>query len=173
MLRKWIVVSLALVLGAAVAGCTGDDDDPGPARPSSTGAASKVNLTFGVWGSKNETDAYQGVVDTYNATNDEASVKIKAYGTHDDLMAALDSGEVPDVFLVSRSDLADLQEREINQPIGNLLDDRDVDFGDGYSRPALEAFANDRKLQCMPYAISPMVIYYNTNLVDFEAMADS
>ena len=171
MLRKWIVVSLALVLGAAVAGCTGDDDDPGPARPSSTGAASKVNLTFGVWGSKNETDAYQGVVDTYNATNDEASVKIKAYGTHDDLMAALDSGEVPDVFLVSRSDLADLQEREINQPIGNLLDDRDVDFGDGYSRPALEAFANDRQLQCMPYAISPMVIYYNTNLVDFEAMA--
>jgi multiple sugar transport system substrate-binding protein len=170
-LRKWIVVSLALVLGAAVAGCTGDDDDPGPARPSSTGAASKVNLTFGVWGSKNETDAYQGVVDTYNATNDEASVKIKAYGTHDDLMAALDSGEVPDVFLVSRSDLADLQEREINQPIGNLLDDRDVDFGDGYSRPALEAFANDRQLQCMPYAISPMVIYYNTDLVDFEAMA--
>lgn len=171
MLRTWIVVSLALVLGAAVAGCTGDDDDPGPARPSSTGAASKVNLTFGVWGSKNETDAYQGVVDTYNTTNDEASVKIKAYGTHDDLMAALDSGEVPDVFLVSRSDLADLQEREINQPIGNLLDDRDVDFGDGYSRPALEAFANDRQLQCMPYAISPMVIYYNTDLVDFEAMA--
>ena len=171
MLRKWIVVSLALVLGAAVAGCTGDDDDPGPARPSSTGAASKVNLTFGVWGSKNETDAYQGVVDTYNATNDGASVKINSYGTHDDLMAALDSGEVPDVFLVSRSDLSDLQERKINQPIGNLLDDRDVDFGDGYSRPALEAFANDRKLQCMPYAISPMVIYYNTNLVDFEAMA--
>ena len=24
----------------------------------------------------------------------------------------------------------------------------------------------------MPYGISPMVIYYNTNLVDFEAMAD-
>ena len=87
-------------------------------------------------------------------------------------MAALDSGEVPDVFLVSRGDLADLQERELNQPIGDLLDERDVDFGDGYSRPALEAFASDRKLQCMPYGISPMVIYYNTNLVDFEAMAD-
>ena len=82
-------------------------DRPARRRPA---AASKVNLTFGVWGTKHEIDAYQGVVDTYNATNDEAQVKIKAYATHDDLMAALDSGEVPDVFLVSRSDLADLLE---------------------------------------------------------------
>jgi multiple sugar transport system substrate-binding protein len=165
-------VFLALVLGAAVAGCTDDDVDPGPVRPSSTGAVSKVNLSFGVWGAQNETDSYQAVVDTYNADHDEANVKIKAYGTHDDLMAALDSGDVPDVFLVSRGDLADLQERELNQPIGDLLDERNVDFGDGYSRPALEAFASDRKLQCMPYGISPMVIYYNTKLVDFQAMAD-
>jgi multiple sugar transport system substrate-binding protein len=170
--RRRIVVSLALVVGAAVAGCTGDDNDPGPVRPSTTGAVSKVNLTFGVWGAKKETEAYQAVVDTYNATNDGSNVKIKAYGTHDDLMAALDSGDVPDVFLVSRGDLADLQERELTQPIGDLLDDRNVDFGDGYSRPALEAFAGDRKLQCMPYGISPMVIYYNTKLVDFPAMAD-
>ncbi len=87
-------------------------------------------------------------------------------------MAALDSGEVPDVFLVSRGDLADLPGAgSSTSPIGDLLDERDVDFGDGYSRPALEAFASDRKLQCMPYGISPMVIYYNTDLVDFEAMA--
>ena len=171
-MRSWIVVSLVLLLGGAVAGCTGGEEDPDPARPSSTGAAPKAKLTFGVWGSKQETDAYQGVVDTYNANNDGANVKIEAYGTHDDLTAALDSGEVPDVFLISRGDLADLQERDLNQPIGDLLDDRDVDFGDGYSRPALEAFANDRKLQCMPYGISPMVIYYNTKLVDFQAMAD-
>lgn len=172
MQRRWIVVPLALVLAAVVAGCTGGGQDPNPARPSSTGAVSKVNLTFGVWGTKKETDAYQGVIDTYNATNDEARVKLKAYGTHDDLTAALDSGEVPDVFLVSRSDLADLHDRKLNQPLGDLLDDRNVDFGDGYSRPALEAFAADRQLQCMPYGISPMVIYYNPRLVDFQAMAD-
>ena len=53
-----------------------------------------------------------------------------------------------------------------------LLDERDVDFGDGYSRPALEAFSSDRELQCMPYGISPMVIYYNRALVNFEAMAE-
>ncbi len=170
--RRWIVVPLALVLAAAVAGCDGDEKDPGPVRPSTTAAVPKANLTFGVWGGKDETDAYRTVVDTFNAYHADAAVKVKAYATHDDLTAALDSGQVPDVFLVSRSDLNDLQERKLNQPLSALLDDRDVDFGDDYSRPALEAFADDRELQCMPYGISPMVIYYNTKLVDWEAMAE-
>jgi len=163
-------VLLVLVTSLVAAGCT-DDDDPDPVQPTSR-PVKKVNLTFGVWGSDPEIEAYQGVVDAYNAATDEASVKIKPYPTHDDLAAALDGGEVPDIFLVSRGDMADLQEKELNQPIGDLLDERDVDFGDGYSRPALEAFASDRELQCMPYGISPMVIYYNKDLVDFDAMAE-
>ena len=171
MRRTWFLVPLALVLAAAVAGCNGDDDDPTPGPTSAAPPGPKVGLTLGVWGGKQETEAYQGVVDTYNAYSDEARVKIKSYGTHDDLMAALDSGDVPDVFLVSRGDLADLGARKINQPLGDLLDDRDVDFGDGYSRPALEAFAADRQLQCMPYGVSPMVIYYNKKLVNFTRMA--
>jgi multiple sugar transport system substrate-binding protein len=167
--RRRLAVLLVLVMAAAVAGCTGDD--PGPVRPT-TGVITKVNLTFGVWGTDPEIQAYQDVVDAYNADTDEAKVKIKSYSTHDDLAAALDGGQVPDVFLVSRGDLTDLREKKLNQPIGDLLDERDVDFGDGYSRPALEAFASDRNLQCMPYGISPMVIYYNKDLVDFEAMAE-
>lgn len=173
MRRSWIVVPLVLALGASVAGCTGDDDEPGPDRPTPT-QAGKVTLTFGVWGSGEEIAAYQGVIDTYNAVNaaegDHVKVKIKAYTNHDDLAAALASGEVPDVFQVSRGDLAVLRDQELNRPIGELLDERGVDFGDGYSRPALEAFSGDRELQCMPYGISPMVIYYNTDLIDFERM---
>jgi multiple sugar transport system substrate-binding protein len=167
--RSRIVVPLVLVLGALVAGCS-DDDDPGPDRPDPT-ASGTVTLTFGVWGTDPEIEAYQGVVDTYNATHDEAQVKIKAFASHDELAAALTQGKVPDVFQVSRNDLAVLREQKLNRPIGDLLDERDVDFGDGYSRPALEAFSADRQLQCMPYGISPMVIYYNPKLVDFEAMA--
>ena len=64
---------------------------------------------------------------------------------HDELDAALDGGQVPDVFLVTRGDLADLAEQKLNSPIGDLLDERGVDFGDGYSRHALEAFASDRR----------------------------
>ena len=173
MRRRWVVVPLVLALGATIAGCDGGDQEPGPSRPSSTSAPAPVNLTLGVWGSDKEIEAYQEVVDLYNSANDDGTtVKIKSYPTHDELKAALDSDKVPDVFLVNRNDLADLREKKLNQPIGDLLDDRDVDFGDSYSRPALEAFSSDRQLQCMPYGISPMVIYYNPALVDFQAMAD-
>jgi multiple sugar transport system substrate-binding protein len=171
--RSWLVVPVVLALGAAVAACDDGDDKPGPAQPSTSSApAKKVHLTLGVWGSDKEIEAYQEVVDLYNATNDESTVKIKAFATHDELTTALDSGKLPDVFMIDRTDLAGLRDRKLNQPIGDLLDDRDVDFGDSYSRPALEAFASDRQLQCMPYGISPMVIYYNPALVDFQTMAE-
>jgi multiple sugar transport system substrate-binding protein len=169
--RSWVAVPLFVLLGAAVAGCD-DEPAPGPARPSSNSVASKVDLTLGVWGSEQEIEAYQAVVDAYNATSDEATVTLQSYPTHDELKAAIDSGKVPDLFLINRNDLADLRANKVNRPIGTLLDDRDVDFGDSYSRPALEAFASDRELQCMPYGVSPMVIYYNPTLVDFEAMAE-
>jgi multiple sugar transport system substrate-binding protein len=80
---------------------------------------------------------------------------------------------VPDVFLVSRRDLAYVMESDLAQPVGDLLDqpDRDVDFSDGYTIDAVRAFAGSNELQCMPYGYSPMVIYYNTDLIDFTRMA--
>jgi multiple sugar transport system substrate-binding protein len=170
--RSWIVVPFVLALATALAGCNGDDDQPGPAQPTSTSPPARVSLTLGIWGSNEEIDAYQQVVDLYNATNDESTVKIDSFSSHDQLKAALDGGDVPDVFMINRADLADVREQDLNRPIGDLLDDRNVDFGDSYSREALEAFASDRQLQCMPYGISPMVIYYNPRLVDFQAMAE-
>jgi multiple sugar transport system substrate-binding protein len=165
-----VAQALVLVAMAAVAGGCTDDDEPGPVRPTPTGG--KVSLTFGVWGGEAEVAAYQKVVDIYNDGHPEAKVKVAAYPDHDALLAALDGGSVPDVFLVSRQDLGLLRDAELNRPLGDLLDERDVDFGDGYSRVALEAFSSDRDLQCMPYGISPMVMYYNKALVDFPAMAE-
>ena len=51
-----------------------------------------------------------------------------------------------------------------------LLDERGVDFGDRFSRDAVQAFGVDGELQCMPYSVSPMVMYFNTDLVDFDKM---
>ena len=80
------------------------------------------------------------------------------------------AGNAPDVFLTSRIDLGQLVEGEAMQPVSLLLDERGVDFGDRFSRDAVDAFAFDDELQCMAYSVSPMVIYYNTDLVDFDKM---
>lgn len=174
-------VVVGVVVGAvlALAGCS-DDTDPVSAPTASATSTSpaplpKVDLTLGVYGTPDEVAAYESMVRSYNAVSDNSTVTVMAWRDRDELIDYLRRSDaerpVPDVFLASRSDLAFLQENGLNRPVDELLDERNVDFGDGYSRDAIEGFSADRKLQCMPYAVSPTVAFYNTDLIDFEKMA--
>jgi multiple sugar transport system substrate-binding protein len=125
-----------------------------------------------VWGTEEEIAAYQDVVTLYDDATDEVTIELRGYPTHEELIAAVRAGDVPDVFMIQRGDLSYLLEEGVTQPIGERLDERDVQFGDEYSRAAVEAFSFDRDLQCMPYGISPYVVYYNRALVDFEVMEE-
>ena len=164
------VAVVGLVLSAV--GCTGDSAGPGP-EPSSSPAAPQVSrLTFGVFGPPAEIAAYRATVDAWNAAGeDRPEVKLLTWPDHAAMRADIDGGApVPDVFLASRSDLAWMLENDHNQPVDELLDERGVEFGDGYSRDALQAFGAEDRLQCMPYAVSPMLIFYNRALVNFNRM---
>ncbi|GAB3254257.1 ABC transporter substrate-binding protein [Nocardioides dilutus] len=160
-----------LAVSAALTACT-DNGNPDPEPTPSTPPLVVVDLEFGVWGTDEEVAAYRDVVEVYDKETDEVDVSLTTYATHRELVEAIKQGEVPDVFLADRGDLAYLLEEGVTQPIGERLDERDVEFGDDYSRAALEAFSFERDLQCMPYGISPLVVYYNTALVDFEVMAE-
>ena len=130
-----------LAASLLLAGCTGDGD-ASPAPPRSTTASAPVDLSFGVYGPSDEVSAYQSVVDTYNGTSDGAEVKLHSWSDHDGLVRALKvGGSIPDVFMVSRDDLSWLQDEGLTQPVDELLDERGVDFGDGYSRDALQSFS--------------------------------
>lgn len=163
-----LVALLALVPVAA--GCTGDSSDPevGPTKPATQ---DPVVLTFGVFGPEEALDAFRSTVSVWNATTDGPEVKLRTWESRERMRAALEAGvPVPDVFLAPRADLRWLLDNGYTQPVDELLDERGVNFGDGYSRDALQAFSAEDRLQCMPYAVSPMVIYYNKALVDFDRM---
>lgn len=163
---------MALLASASLAACDAapePDPDPTP-TPTSTADATDERLTFGAFGTQAELTAYDAVVAGYNSLSDGPEVDLEASPDSDALVDTLATGDVPDVFMVSRDDLAWLLEEELTQPVDALLDERGVDFGDGYSRDGLQAFSADDRLQCMPYGISPMVIFYNEELVDFERM---
>lgn len=168
--RTTLGLGTVLAMGLTLAACTGGVDAEAP-QQTVTRAAKPTKLTFGAWGAPEEIAAYERVAASYNAVTDESDVKVTAYPTAGALMDAVEAGKGPDVFLVSRRDLLTLTENNLNRPLSGLLEERGVDFGDTYSRDALEAFSSERELQCMPYGISPDVVYYNTDLIDFEAMA--
>ncbi len=167
--RALVALLAAVVLGS-LAACSGAESEPPPPSPSATPSPSgPVELTFGVFGPEREVAAFKGVADQYAAAND-VSVDVVSYPSSEAAARAYASGDLPDVFLLSQRDLALMTEQELLRPVDELLDERGVSFGDTYARDALEAFAVDNSLTCIPYAVSPMVIYYNTDLIDFPTM---
>lgn len=165
------VATLGVVLAAAA--CTGSDSagpTPEPTKSSSTPPPVK-HLTFGAYGPSTEMSAFRTTVEEWNAFSKGPDVRMHVWDSHQAFRKAVESGvDLPDVFLTSRTDLRWLLDNDLTQPVDELLDDRGVDFGDGYSRDSLQAFSADDRLQCMPYGVSPMVVYYNKQLVDFDRM---
>lgn len=162
---------LALVLAASLlAGCEADQGAV-PPRDEPTRTAVDRTLTFAAFGPAPEVEAYRSLVSVYNSLYDDAEMEVVSYSSRQEFMGTMrESGEVPDVFLASGRDLKWLEDRQVLQPVDQLLLERGVDFGDLYSRDSVLAFSAESRLQCMPVGISPMVMFYNSELVDFEAM---
>ncbi len=77
--------------------------------------------------------------------------------------AATQSGSgAPDVFLVDSVHLPDLLTTQRLHPVDEDLEERGLQFGDGYQRLALTAFSAEDGLQCMPVDVSPHVLFVNT-----------
>ena len=172
MTRRLVAMTSALVLCVGLAACS-DDEQPPPeptSNPSSQPADQPRTLTFGAFGHPDELKAFDQVVDSFNASSQTRQVKLVTWPNHEAALEAVLAGDAPDVFLTARRDLLQVADGEATRPVSLLLDERGVDFGDRYSRDALEAFSYDDDLQCMPYSVSPMVIYYNDELIDFAKM---
>lgn len=168
-------VGLVACLVPALVACSGrDDPDPSlSGSPSATSASPTAagTVTLGVYGREDELEAFEGVADDYNASSLTGQVELEPWRDRAAAVQGVADGDVPDVFMASRQDLPGLMSREAVRPVGELLDERGVDFGDDFSRDAVAAFGLDAQLQCMPYAVSPEVMFVNTELVDFERMA--
>ncbi|MFC7504573.1 extracellular solute-binding protein [Nocardioides sp. CPCC 206347] len=163
------VVAVAVLIGMLVlaSGSKGEK----PEHPVST-KPTMTNLEFAVWGNKAEVAAYQGVVDDYNASSKDTNVALTSWPDSASMLLAMRTGVArPDLYLLPRGDLAETIAEKRNLPLLDLLNEREIPVGEDFSRDAIEAFSVDDDLQCMPYTTSPMVMYYNTDLVDFEAMA--
>lgn len=176
MLRRTRLVAGLLTLGTALAACstqTPQAPEPSPTPPGQAGAGAGqevTDLTFGAYGNAEELAAFGKVVDAFNASSRTREVELVTWPDHESAVSDVLAGKAPDVFMASRRDLGRLTEAQAVRPVSLLLDERGVDFGDRFSRDAVEAFALDDELQCMGYSISPMVIYYNDELVDFAQM---
>ncbi|MDX6359349.1 MAG: multiple sugar transport system substrate-binding protein [Nocardioidaceae bacterium] len=174
------VLGASGLLAACGSGSSSDSSAPGSTGPTSPVTSSattpptrlpKETLTFGVVGNADEVEAYRQMTSLFAPLSKQVTVRVESWPDEATMMTALRSGATPpDVFLAARRDLLWLTQHRAIQPVDHLLDDRGVDFGDDYPRDSLTALASDNRLQCLPYAIEPSVIYYNKHLVKFGQM---
>ena len=162
---------LAVLLGASAVAACDSAPPPGP-QPGPSTVSAHTRLDFGVWGPPAEVAAYRALARDYNLAGETDEVEVTAYDSEAALMADIARGEAPDVFLATRRSLPLLTSQQLNVPLLETLDERGIDFGDNYSRDATLAFSTDDELQCMPYGVSPLVMYVNTELVDFARMGE-
>jgi multiple sugar transport system substrate-binding protein len=166
------LVSALACVALVLTGCTPDGEAP---KTKET-VAGPVLLTVAVYGPPPVIAAYTKIAADFTAEHPQIVVNIKPYDTHAEALAAtrkaIADGRPPNLFLTDRADLDQLRQEKAISPVDTLLGERHVDFGDGYARDALEAYSADAALQCMPTQMSPMVVYYNTALVDLTTAQD-
>lgn len=173
--RPALALASLLALSVMAAGCTsgGSSSEPSPSPQSPTVKAEPTQLTFGAFGTEDEMVAWDAVLRDFNEGNDTTRATLVEWTSQEAARNALAEGDpeqVPDVFLLSRNDLQMVMEKELTRPVSELLDERGVDFGDKFSRDAVESFSFDGDLQCMAYSISPTVMFLNEDLIDFDVM---
>ena len=180
--RRAVALVAGVVLSAVVAGCTGGTverrDGTTSVSPSVTPSSSPdpVQLSFAVYGPEVSIKAYQELADAFTAKYPHVTVDVSSSPSAELAMAQVRArtagGAAPDVFLADHDHLPELVEEKMIQPVNSLLEARQVDFGDGYQRSGLTAFSADAALQCMPHDVSPLVVYYNKDLVDLDALVE-
>ncbi len=171
--RAGVLLGSAVALSLLLPACSTDTPvDPDPTSQSPTPTPVKLaELSYGVFGTDDEVAAYRAVVEAYNAKATTVEVTLRSWPTSDAMMAAIALGaEAPDIYQVTRGQLADVIDEQRNVPLFSLLEDRNVSYGDNYPLDTIEAFSRGNDLQCMPYGISPTVMYVNTDLVEFDRM---
>lgn len=178
-LRMLVGTVALLTLAASLAGCTADTDDPSDTPSGSPSAATPNGTTktpgaptvleVAVYGDKRRIDAYRRISYAFSAEQTDLRVDLVTYPdaatAAEDLATELDGFLGPDVFLLDQVYLPEFVDAGRVQPVDTLLEERGLQFGDDYQRVALTTFGADSGLNCMPAETSPLVVYYNRDLM--------
>src|SRR5690606_1570021 len=117
-------------------------------------------------------EAYDHLAKSFSDDFPHVTVEVEEYDDAAAVVETVRAADPPDVFLMDHTRLPGLLVDDRIEPVDALLEARQVDFGDGYQRSGLTAFAAEARLQCMPHDVSPHVVYYNEDLVDLSLLGE-
>ena len=156
------VAALAL-LGGAIAGCGGgDDEEGGPGEP--------VEITFWHGQTQGVADLLQVMIDDFNATHEDVVVSKDSGGVNSDRMlqkvtAGLQAGNYPDIAYIYGSDLANLARSEELLDLTDRTADGELNW-DAFFPAAQEAATVDEQVRAVPAFLDNLAVVYNKKIFD-------
>lgn len=133
------------------------------------------SISFMVWGSQPEYQAYQALVEAYQADHPGYAVDIRFVPDDADyrrrLAADFSAGTQPDVMLLNYRRIAPFADEGALTPVGSYLAESTVIKQADFYQPAMEAFRYKDALWCIPQNVSSLAVYYNKALFDAVGLA--
>jgi multiple sugar transport system substrate-binding protein len=151
-------VVLALVLLAA---CKREE-----AAPSK--AAGPTEVTLQLFGDPAEVAGYRQLITAFEAKHPDVKVRLVPIGKQKDHMAklttAFSGGTPPDLFLLNYRRFGQFAAKGVLEPLGPRLERSTVLHERDLYAPAVEAFKQSGRLECIPQNVSSLVVYWNRGL---------
>jgi multiple sugar transport system substrate-binding protein len=135
----------------------------------------KFQVTFSVFGDPAEFQAYQDLVDAFEAEQDEIDIVLAHVPSQNDyrtrLVTDFAAGVPPDVSLHNYRRFGSFAANGVLEPLGPYLEASEViELADFYPITT-EVFTWQGTLMCIPQNISSLVVYYNVDLFDDAGVA--
>jgi sn-glycerol 3-phosphate transport system substrate-binding protein len=154
-----------LLLSVTLAACGGSEKvTPTPETPGASPAAGPV--TIDLWHSQlaaNE-ETLNRLVDRFNASQNEVSVRAFFQGTYDDamakLVASLPTGDVPAIMFPRDTYMQMMIDGGAVTPVQEFIDRDGYDLSD-LDQKGVQYYTTQGKLWAMPFGMEVNVLYYN------------
>jgi multiple sugar transport system substrate-binding protein len=155
--RDFLKASGNVLAGVGMLGLTGCGDG--------TGASGKTQLTFTTWAIPSEEDAFQAVIDKYEAKNPNVSIKMEVQPPPIDerIKTRLASGEAPDLFRVSYQFIGQYTSEGA---LIDLSDYLDGDYGDAFTPSVWQTVQYQGRPYGLPHHTDTYALFYNTDYFD-------
>ena len=155
------LLTTAVVLSLAVAGCSGGSSNGGAAE------SGPVTLSYGVW-DQNQVPALKQVIANFEKTNKNIKVKIQVtpydqYFTK--LQAAATGGAAPDVFWMNGPNFQLYASNGVLAPISDQIKKDGLDTS-VYPKSLVDLYSLDGKQYALPKDFDTIGLWYNKKLFD-------
>jgi len=168
MSRLSVLAALPVIV-LVLAACAGEEAGPISGTPGAMSPTGPVEIQM--WHSEpaaNE-ETLKGMVNRFNASQDEVRVRPIYQGSPDDLinklMASAGSRQVPAIAFTTEPFIQRLIDSGFVAPVQDFVDREDYEFSDLDER-AVQSYAVEDKLWGVPFCVDVPLLYYNK--LDFE-----